>query len=68
MKDYRASRPYTELDKSELIEIIERLEGTVRDLRYDNGILFKKNKRQMSDIVTLRRKIEAILVETGKDA
>lgn len=68
MKQYRENKSYYDLDKSELIEIVERLEGTVGDLRRDNETLYHANKKQMSEIVRLRRQIEAMQTETGKNA
>lgn len=68
MKQYRENKSYYDLDKSDLIEIVERLEGTVGDLRRDNETLYHANKKQMSEIVRLRRQIEAIQTETEKNA
>ena len=51
---------FKDMDKNELIEVAERLETTVKDLRKDNEFMFRKDKWQMSEIVRLRRQVEAL--------
>lgn len=57
---------YSQLQKEDLIELLEKADGTINDLRRDNEALFKRNMQQTAEIVLYRRKIEALL-ESGKD-
>lgn len=57
---------YSQLQKEDLIELLEKADGTINDLRRDNEALFKKNMEQTAEIVLYRRQIEALL-ESGKD-
>ena len=57
---------YSQLQKEDLIELLETADGTINDLRRDNEALFKRNMQQTAEIVLYRRKIEALL-ESGKD-
>lgn len=53
-------KSYDKMTKKELIEQIERLEGIIADLRHDNDALFKERCNKMSEIVRLRRQVEAL--------
>ncbi|MBR2548838.1 MAG: hypothetical protein IKG47_00655 [Oscillospiraceae bacterium] len=57
---------YSQLQKEDLIELLEKADGTINDLRRDNEALFKRNMQQTAEIVLYRRQIEALL-ESGKD-
>lgn len=57
---------YSQLQKEDLIELLEKADGTINDLRRDNEALFKKNMQQTAEIVQYRRQIEALL-DSGKD-
>ena len=57
---------YSQLQKEDLIELLEKADGTINDLRRDNEDLFKKNMQQTAEIVQYRRQIEALL-DSGKD-
>lgn len=57
---------YSQLQKEDLIELLEKAGGTINDLRRDNEALFKRNMQQTAEIVLYRRQIEALL-ESGKD-
>lgn len=57
---------YSQLQKEDLIELLEKADGTINDLRRDNEALFKRNMQQTAEIVLYRRQIEA-LQESGKD-
>lgn len=59
-------KSYSQLQKEDLIELLEKADGTINDLRRDNEALFKKNMQQTAEIVLYRRQIEALL-ESGKD-
>ena len=60
MDKYTVKRSYNELSKKDLIELLERAEGIIADLRHDNQKLFNLKSKQMSEIVQLRRQIEAL--------
>ena len=60
MDKYTVKRSYNELSKKDLIELLERAEGIIADLRHDNQMLFNINSKQISEIVQLRRQIEAL--------
>ena len=57
---------YSQLQKEDLIELLEKADGTINNLRRDNEALFKRNMQQTAEIVLYRRQIEALL-ESGKD-
>lgn len=57
---------YSQLQKEDLVELLEKADGTINDLRRDNEALFKRNMQQTAEIVLYRRQIEA-LQESGKD-
>lgn len=57
---------YSQLQKEDLIELLEKADGKINDLRRDNEALFKRNMQQTAEIVLYRRQIEALL-ESGKD-
>ena len=59
-------KSYSQLQKEDLIELLEKADGTINDLRRDNEALFKKNMQQTAEIVQYRRQIEALL-DSGKD-
>lgn len=59
-------KSYSQLQKEDLIELLEKADGTINDLRRDNEDLFKKNMQQTAEIVQYRRQIEALL-DSGKD-
>ena len=59
-------KSYSQLQKEDLIELLEKADGTINDLRRDNEALFKKNMQQTAEIVLYRSQIEALL-ESGKD-
>ena len=59
-------KSYSQLQKEDLIELLEKADGTINDLRRDNEALFKKNMQQTAEIVLYRRQIEALL-DSGKD-
>ena len=59
-------KSYSQLQKEDLIELLEKADGTINDLRRDNEALFKRNMQQTAEIVLYRRQIEALL-ESGKD-
>lgn len=60
MDKYTVKRSYNELSKKDLIELLERAEGIIADLRHDNQKLFNLKNKQISEIVQLRRQIEAL--------
>lgn len=60
MDKYTAKLSYNELSKKDLIELLERAEGIIADLRHDNQKLFNMKCRQMSEIVHLRRQVETL--------
>lgn len=59
-------KSYSQLQKEDLIELLEKADGTINNLRRDNEALFKRNMQQTAEIVLYRRQIEALL-ESGKD-